>query len=73
MAAGLSVAKTLINIIAITKRKKMRKRRNHWYWVYWANGWSWNDENGIDFRWSDVQEDEEDIAWLTSLKITKVN
>ena len=31
--------------------------------VYWAKSWSWNDEIAIDFRWSDVQgEDEEDIA-----------
>ena len=32
------------------------------YWVYSAISCSWNDENAIDFRWSSVQdEDEEDI------------
>ena len=35
----------------------------NWYWVYSANSCSWNDENAIDFRWSGVQdEDEEDIT-----------
>ena len=39
----------------------IRKGAN-WYWVYWSKSWSWNDENAIDFRWSDVkEEDEEDI------------
>ena len=28
-----------------------------------AKGWSWNDENAIDFRWLGVQkEDDEDIT-----------
>ena len=27
-----------------------------------SKSWSWNLENAIDFKWSDVQEDEEDIA-----------
>ena len=41
----------------------MEKKRNHWYWVYWAKSWSWSDENAIDFRLSDEQEeDDEDIA-----------
>ena len=35
----------------------------NWYWVYWANNCSWNDENAIDFRLSGVlDEDEEDIT-----------
>ena len=35
---------------------------NNWYWVYLANSCSWNYQNAIDFRWSGVQdEDEEDI------------
>ena len=35
----------------------------------------YNDENAIDFKWSDVhkEEDEEDLLWLTSLKITKAS
>ena len=34
----------------------------NWYWVYSANSCSSNDQNAIDFRWSGVQdEDEEDI------------
>ena len=40
----------------------MKKKINHWYWAYWTKIWSWNYENVIDFRWSGVQEDEEDIA-----------
>ena len=32
--------------------------------------WFWNDENAIDFRWSDVQEeDNEDIALTKSFVI----
>ena len=42
--------------------KMTKKRRTHWYWVYWAKIWFWKDENVIDFRWSGIQEDEEDIA-----------
>ena len=41
----------------------MMKEENQWYWVYWTKSWSWNDENAIDFRWSDVREENsEDIA-----------
>ena len=44
-------------------RKWWRREGINWYWVYWAKIWSKNDENAIDFKWSDVQgEDEEDIA-----------
>ena len=33
------------------------------YWAYWAKTDSYNDENAIEFRWSDEKvEDEEDIA-----------
>ena len=33
---------------------------------------SYNDENAIEFRWSGVkEEDEEDIAWLTSMRAYK--
>ena len=48
------------------------KRSSHWYWVYWAKHWFWNNENAIDYRWSGGQdEDEKVLIWLTSLKITK--
>ena len=35
----------------------MKKRRNHWYWVYWVKIWLWNYENAIDFRRSGVQNE----------------
>ena len=32
----------------------------------------YNDENAIDFKWSDVtEEDEDDILWLISLRTCK--
>ena len=35
----------------------------NWYWVFRTKSWSWNDENAIDFKLSDVkEEDEEDVA-----------
>ena len=41
----------------------MKKRRSNWYWVHWGKSGPYNDENAIDFRWSEVkEEDEEDIA-----------
>ena len=41
----------------------MKKRKTNWYLNYWTKRSSWNDENVIDFKLSDVQEkDEEDIA-----------
>ena len=49
--------------------KKRRREGANWYIVYWAKCWSWNDENAIDFRLSDLQE--EVIAWLTSLRASK--
>ena len=40
-----------------------KREGTNWYWVYWTKSWFLNDENEIDFRWSDVKEkDEEDIA-----------
>ena len=39
------------------------KRRNQLYWANWAKADPYDDENAIDFRWSSVNEgDEEDIA-----------
>ena len=41
---------------------KWRKEEENWYWIYWANSFSNNSEHAIDFKLSDVQqEDEEDI------------
>ena len=35
----------------------------NWYWVFRTKNWSWNYENDIDFKLSDVkEEDEEDVA-----------
>ena len=46
---------------------------NNWNWVYWANSCSWNDENVIDFRWSGVQdEDEEDITLANLIENYKI-
>ena len=46
----------------------------NWYWVYWAKASPENDENAIDLSFSGVQdEDEEDIYWLTSLRITETS
>ena len=51
------------NIIAIAWRKWRRREGTNWLRFCWTKYWSWNDENSIDFRWSDVkEEDEEDIA-----------
>ena len=42
------------------KKKKKKKKRGNWYRVHWAKADTNNDENVIDFRWSDVKgEDEE--------------
>ena len=41
----------------------MKKRKVNWYLDYWTKRSSWNDENAIDYRLSDVQEEDlEDIA-----------
>ena len=51
------------NIIEIIEGNDEGREVANLYWVDWAKLWSWNDENVIDFRWSDVQvEDEEDIT-----------
>ena len=35
----------------------------NWFWVFRTKSWSWNYENTIDFKLSDVkEEDEEDVA-----------
>ena len=62
MAIEEQVAKTLIKYIAIARRKCWRRGTN-WSRVCLTKSWFWNDENAIDFRRSDVQEeDEEDIT-----------
>ena len=41
----------------------------NWYWVYSANSCSSNNQNAINFRWSGVQdEDEEDIALVNFIE-----
>ena len=51
------------NIKAIIRGKRWRREGTNWYLVYWTKIESYNDENAIDFKWSDVkEEDEEDIA-----------
>ena len=63
MATGRPVAKTLIkyNSSCSQKNDEIRKGADR-YWVYWSKRRSWNDENAIDFKWSDVKEDEKDTA-----------
>ena len=47
-----------------------KKRKTNWYFDYWTKRLSWNNEHVIDFRWSNVQkEDEEVIIRLTLLKL----
>ena len=61
LTTNLPVAKTLIKYNYSSDEND--EEGADWYWVYWAKSWSWNDENAIDFRWSDViKEDEEDIV-----------
>ena len=31
----------------------------NWYWVYWAKSDPYNDENTVNFRWSDAKEGDE--------------
>ena len=63
MATGLPVAKTLIKYNSSCSKKRWKRKGADRYWVYWSKRRSWNDENAIDFRWSDVkEEDEEDTA-----------
>ena len=53
----------------MTWRKWWRREGIHWYWTYWTKPWSLNEENTIDFRWSDVQEEfEEDIALVNLIE-----
>ena len=41
----------------------MKKEGNNWFWAYWAKTDPYNDENVIEFKWSDVTEENgEDIA-----------
>ena len=41
----------------------MKKRKTNWYLAYWTERSFRNYKNTIDFKWSGVQEeDEEDIA-----------
>ena len=48
---------------------KWRREGTNWYWVCWAKSWFWNDENAIDFKWSEVkEEDEEDIALINFIE-----
>ena len=47
----------------------MKKRRNQLILNLLSKNRSWNDENAIDFRWSDVtEEDEEDIALVNFIE-----
>ena len=41
----------------------MKKRRSQLIRACITKNWSWNDQNAIAFKWSDVQEeDKKDIA-----------
>ena len=63
MATGRPVAKTLIKYNSNNLEEMMKKRRIQLILSLLSKSWAWNYENAIDFRWSDVQEeDEEDIA-----------
>ena len=59
MAAGRSIAKTLIKYNSSCLKKNDEKKGADRYLVYWSKRWSWNDENAIDFRLSDVKEEDE--------------
>ena len=39
----------------------------NWYWVYWVNSCSWNDENAIEFRCSGIQDENEEDIILANL------
>ena len=63
MATGLPVAKTLIKYNSNRLEEKDEKRRNQLILSLLSKTYPYNDENAIDFRWSDVaEEDLEDIA-----------
>ena len=74
MATGLPVSKTLIeyNRNSLEEKEKESEEGANWYSVYWTKRWSWNYENAIDFRLSDVkEEDEEILLWLTWFRAYK--
>ena len=46
--------------------KKNEEEGANRYWVYWAKRWPLNDENAFDFRWSGVQDEEEEDITLAN-------
>ena len=62
LATGIPVSKTLISIKAITWMKTMKKRRNQFI-LSLLNKKSdpYNDENAINFKWSNVQEEKDEV------------
>ena len=72
MATGKPVAKFLIKYNRNNLEKRRRREGVNLYWVYWGKSYLYNDENAIDFKWSDVkEEDEEDnplIKFIESLQ-----
>ena len=63
LATGKPVAKILIKFNNNGSEKWRIGEGTNWSRFYQTKSWSWNDENAFDFKWSGVQEeDEEDIA-----------
>ena len=58
MVTWRPVAKTLIKYITINWWK-MKKRKSQLILSLQAKNRSWNDENAIGFKWSDVKEENE--------------
>ena len=73
MATGLPVAKTLIKYNSNNWRKWKKKEPINIELTEQKTDPD-NDENAIDFKWSDVQEeDEEDIALANFIKSLQKN
>ena len=62
MATGLPVAKILIKYNSNNLEENDEEEKEPINIELIEKNWSWNDENAIDFRWSDVKEDKQDIA-----------
>ena len=63
MATGRPDAKILIKYNSNNLEETMKKRRSQFILSLLRKSDLYNDENAIDFRWSDVkEEDEKDIT-----------
>ena len=62
MATGLLVVKTLIKYNSNNSEENEEEKEPINIEFTEQNTDPYNDENAIDFRWSDVQEEEENIA-----------